>query len=103
MRPACHNNIVRKIVKGVDKMFKKFDTYTDRDFTAEERAHARKVCKNNPDVANVPTEVLMAALVVANDDMLCAWMCDATGFKKTCERIRAWYKPAADELARRMA
>ena len=86
-------------------MCKYFNTYTDRKWTVDERANARKVCKMNANVENVPTETLMAALAVANDDMLATWMCAKTDadYKKVEARIRGWYEPTARELAARMA
>lgn len=86
-------------------MCKYFNTYTDRKWTAEEMGNARKVCKMNANVADVPTETLMAALEVANRDMTCEWMCAKTeaAYKKVEARIRGWYEPTARELAARMA
>lgn len=83
-------------------MFKRFD---NTEWTADEKANARKVCKFNDNVADVPTEVLMAAVAAANDEMLAAWMRANTDadYKKVEARIMAWYKATDEELTRRVA
>lgn len=83
-------------------MFKRFD---NTEWTVEEKAHAREVCKFNDNVADVPTEVLMAAIAVANDEMLAAWMRAKTDadYNKVEARIMAWYKATDEELTRRVA
>lgn len=81
-------------------MFKRFD---NTEWTGKEKAEARKVCKMNNDVANVPTEVLMAAVADANDQMLAAWMCDTDNtYKRVEARIMGWYEATYKELEERM-
>ncbi len=92
--------IVRKKRKGLE-MFKRFD---NTEWTADEKANARKVCKFNDNVADVPTETLMAAIAAANDEMLCAWMCDTKNeYKRVEARIMGWYEATYKELEKRMA
>lgn len=92
--------IVRKKRKGLE-MFKRFD---NTEWTVEEKAHAREVCKMNDNVADVPTNVLMAAVAAANDQMLAAWMRANTDadYKKVETRVMDWYKATYEELKERM-
>lgn len=93
--------IVRKKRKGLE-MFKRFD---NTEWTAEEKANAAEVCNMNDNVADVPTEVLMAAIAEANDRMLAAWMCAKTDadYKKVEARIMNRYEATYTELKKRVA
>lgn len=83
-------------------MFKRFD---NTEWTAEEKANAAEVCMMNDNVADVPTETLMAAIAAANDRMLAAWMRAKTDadYKKVEARVMGWYEATYKELEKRVA